>query len=151
MIDEAIRGGLVENGESLQYMNEHSSPISLKNLASGNKIFAMIKRLLENGQLCKDRILIIDEPETNLHPKWQLILANILVILYKELGLKVFLNSHSPYFVRAVEVYTKRYDIMDRCFFYRTVQGKNGLYRVEDVTKETEKIYRTLYFPLEGL
>lgn len=151
MINEAIHGGLVENGKSLQYMDEQASFISLKNLASGSKTFAVIKRLLENGQLYRNQTLIIDEPEVNLHPEWQLILAKVLVILYKELGLKVFLNSHSPYFIRAVEVCSKRYDIADHCFFYQTVPGENGLYQVEDVTTETEKIYQALYRPLEEL
>ena len=151
LINEAIHGGLVENGKSLQYMDEQASFISLKNLASGSKTFAVIKRLLENGQLYRNQTLIIDEPEVNLHPEWQLILAKVLVILYKELGLKVFLNSHSPYFIRAVEVCSKRYDIADHCFFYQTVPGENGLYQVEDVTTETEKIYQALYRPLEEL
>lgn len=151
LINEAIHGGLVENGNSLQYMDENASFVSLKNLASGSKTFAVIKRLLENGQLYKNQTLIIDEPEVNLHPEWQLILAKVLVILYKELGLKVFLNSHSPYFIRAVEVCAKQYEIADHCFFYQTLQGKNGLYQVEDVTQETEKVYRSLYRPLEEL
>lgn len=151
LINEAIHGGLVENGDSLQYMDENSSHISLKNLASGNKTFAVIKRLLENGQLYKNQTLIIDEPEVNLHPEWQLILAKVLIILYKELGLKVFLNSHSPYFIRAIEAYAKRNDMTDHCFFYQTIQGENGLYLVEDVTNEPEKIYQALYRPLEEL
>lgn len=151
LINEAIHGGLVENGDSLQYMDENSSHISLKNLASGNKTFAVIKRLLENGQLYKNQTLIIDEPEVNLHPEWQLILAKVLVILYKELGLKVFLNSHSPYFIRAIEACAKRNDMTDHCFFYQTIQGGNGLYLVEDVTNEPEKIYQALYRPLEEL
>ncbi len=151
LINEAIHGGLVENGDSLQYMDENSSHISLKNLASGNKTFAVIKRLLENGQLYKNQTLIIDEPEVNLHPEWQLILAKVLIILYKELGLKVFLNSHSPYFIRAIEACAKRNDMTDHCFFYQTIQGENGLYLVEDVTNEPEKIYQALYRPLEEL
>lgn len=151
MINEAIRGGLVENGSSLQYMDEQFSLISLKNLASGNKTFAVIRRLLENGQFYKNHTLIIDEPEVNLHPAWQLTLARVLVILHKELGLKVFLNSHSPYFVRAVEVYAQQHEIADRCHFYQTIPGDNGLYQVEDVTGNTEQIFRALYLPLEEL
>ena len=151
IINEAIRGGLVENGSSLQYMDEQFSLISLKNLASGNKTFAVIRRLLENGQFYKNHTLIIDEPEVNLHPAWQLTLANVLVILPKELGLKIFLNSHSPYFVRAVEVYSQRCEIADRCHFYQTRPGNHGMYQVVDVTGNTEQIFRDLYLPLEEL
>lgn len=151
IINKAIRGGLVENGSSLQYMDEQFSLISLKNLASGNKTFAVIRRLLENGQFYKNHTLIIDEPEVNLHPAWQLTLANVLVILHKELGLKIFLNSHSPYFVRAVEVYSQRYEIADRCHFYQTRPGNHGMYQVVDVTGNTEQIFRDLYLPLEEL
>ena len=152
MINEAIQGGLVKSDQFLQYVDERvHMPISIKNVASGNKTFAVIKRLVENGRFYHNHTLIIDEPEVNLHPAWQLILAEVLVILHKELGLKVFLNTHSPYFVRAMETFSARHDIAERCHFYRTTEGENGLYRVEDVTTETEKIFRDLYLPLEEI
>lgn len=152
LINDAIRGGLVDENNSLQYIDERiQMPVSLKNIASGSKTFAVLKRLTENGQFRKNHTLIIDEPEVNLHPAWQLILAEVLVILHEELDLKIFLNTHSPYFVRAVDTYSKRHCIEERCHFYKTVGQNSGLYRVEDVTNELEKIFRDLYLPFEEI
>lgn len=152
IINDAIKGGLVEGKDSLQYIDGRiQMPVSLKNIASGDKTFAVLKRLVENGQLRKNNTLIIDEPEVNLHPAWQLVLAEVLVILHEEFDLKIFLNTHSPYFVRAVDTYSKRHCIESRCHFYRTVEQENGLYRTEDVTNETEKIFRDLYLPFEEI
>lgn len=152
LIDDAIQGGLVEEKGSLQYIDERiRMPVSLKNIASGSKTFAVLKRLTENGQFRKNHTLIIDEPEVNLHPAWQLILAEVLVILHEELNLKIFLNTHSPYFVRAVDTYSKRHRIENRCHFYKTAEQKSGLYQVEDVTNQMEKIYRDLYLPFEEI
>jgi len=152
LIDNAIQGGLVEEKNSLQYIDERiQMPVSLKNIASGSKTFAVLKRLVENGQLRKRHTLIIDEPEVNLHPAWQLVLSEVLVVLHEEFDLKIFLNTHSPYFVRAVDTYSKWHGIEDRCHFYRTAEQENGLYRVEDVTNETERIFRDLYLPFEEI
>lgn len=152
LINDAIQGGLVEEKDSLQYVDERiQMPVSLKNVASGVKTFAVLKRLVENGQFHKNHTLIIDEPEVNLHPAWQLILSEVLVILHEEFDLKIFLNTHSPYFVRAVDTYSKRHGIENHCHFYRTVEQKNGFYQVEDVTNQTEKIFRDLYLPFEEI
>ncbi|MCI7587695.1 MAG: AAA family ATPase [Campylobacter sp.] len=44
-------------------------------------------------------ILIIDEPELNLHPKNQILLARLLVMLVN-IGIKVFISTHSDYILR---------------------------------------------------
>lgn len=35
-------------------------------------------------------------------------LAELLVVLQKKVGLKVFINTHSPYFLRAIEYYSDK-------------------------------------------
>lgn len=47
----------------------------------------------------KGDILIIDEPELNLHPKNQILLARLLVMLVN-IGIKVFISTHSDYILR---------------------------------------------------
>lgn len=50
-------------------------------------------------QAQKGDILIIDEPELNLHPKNQILLARLLVMLVN-IGIKVFISTHSDYILR---------------------------------------------------
>ena len=99
---------------------------------------------------CGD-ILLIDEPEVNLHPEWQIVLAEVLVLLRKELGIVLYINSHSPYFIRAIEVKMAGNGMTLEGKFYLTVPDEDNLYHVEDVSQNTERIYELLYKPLEEL
>ena len=56
-----------------------------------------------------DYIIIIDEPEIHLHPEWQLIFAELIVLIQKEFGMHILLNTHSPYFLNAIQVFSKKY------------------------------------------
>ena len=47
----------------------------------------------------KNDILMIDEPELNLHPKNQILLTRLLVLLANA-GIKIFITTHSDYIVR---------------------------------------------------
>lgn len=49
----------------------------------------------------KNDVLIIDEPEINLHPSSQVILARLLVRLTR-LGIKLIISTHSDYIVREI-------------------------------------------------
>ena len=60
--------------------------------SSGIKKIGIIEILLQNGSLKENSFLIIDEPESNLHPDWQIKFAKILTILSKELNIYIYLN-----------------------------------------------------------
>lgn len=49
----------------------------------------------------KNDVLIIDEPEINLHPSSQVVLARLLVRLTR-LGIKMIISTHSDYIVREI-------------------------------------------------
>lgn len=76
--------------------------ISIKNTASGIKVFGLLKMLVANEFVAKDTVLIFDEPENHLHPKWQLKLAQVLIKLV-ESGVYVLVSSHSPYLIEALK------------------------------------------------
>ncbi|MGL4448681.1 MAG: AAA family ATPase [Shewanella sp.] len=76
--------------------------ISIKNTASGIKVFGLLQILLANEFIRKNTVLILDEPENHLHPKWQLKLAAMLVKLV-ECGVQVVISSHSPYLIEALK------------------------------------------------
>ncbi len=60
-------------------------------------------------------------------------------------------NSHSPYFIRALEVMMANYGIKDKGSFYLMKETMKNRYISENVTKNTDRIYELLYKPLENL
>lgn len=153
ILDDVVNGNLrmSNNGFIIYDDNDLDISVSLENVASGIKNFLLIKKLIENGILKKNGILLIDEPETNLHPEWQLKFAEILVLMYKNMGVVSVVNSHSPYFIRTLEVAMANYGIKDKGKFYLMKEAMKNRYITEDVTENTEFIYETLYKPIENL
>jgi predicted ATPase len=127
-----------------------SKPLALANVSAGMKPFLIIKRLLENGELKEQNVLILDEPEIHLHPEWQLVLAELLVLLQKEFDLTILLTTHSPYFLHAVEVHSTKQKINNRCNYYLTI-NKDIYCSVQDVTKNTDGVYQKLAKPFQTL
>ena len=155
MISSVIHGKLTVStfGEFMFQDERFHEPISLRNTASGNKTFAVLQRLIEQGALRPNGVLIIDEPENNQHPAWQLKLAETLVLIQRELGVRLFLNTHSTYFLRAIEVYADKYELSERCHYYQTqpADGAENLFSVRNVDGNTNLIYHDFYMPLEEL
>lgn len=151
ILSQIIEGRIVrENGKMFFYHERLHTNINFTNVASGLKTFAIIQTLIENGLLSKGTLLLVDEPEVNLHPEWQLKFAEILVLLHQKLGIRMLLNTHSPYFLRAIEIYLAEYELADAGKFYY-MDEQDGEHICIDVTDRTEVIYQALYKPLENL
>lgn len=153
ILEDVTRGQLIKTQNSSLLYEEKglSQNIVCKNIASGLKPFLMIQRMVENGSLEKGRLLIIDEPEVNLHPAWQLKFAKVLVLLNKEMDIQILISTHSPYFLRAVDYYMEEQQNLDNGHYYLTKETKNNRYTLEEVTEDKEQIYKTMYEPLEEI
>jgi len=122
----------------------------LKNLSAGLKTFAIIKMLLQNGTLEENGTIILDEPEIHLHPEWQVKLAELIILFQKEFGMHILLTTHSPYFLKAIQVYTKKYEIENKCRYYMSENiGKSSI--LADKTNKLQDIFYKLTIPFENL
>ena len=84
VLNSVMNAKIINKDDDLYlHYNENDIEIKLGNLSAGLKSFVIIKRLLENGSLNEKDVLILDEPEIHLHPKWQLIYAELIVLLQK--------------------------------------------------------------------
>lgn len=127
-----------------------ANKLPLESLSSGMKIFYLIRSLIDNGIIVKNSTLILDEPETHLHPNLQITLAEIIVLLQKEMKLHILTNTYSPYFLRAIEVFSRKYDTEDTTKYYLAYNdGDNA--KVKDVTLNISEIYKELSDPLQRL
>ncbi len=52
----------------------------------------------------RDALIIVDEPELHLHPKWQKVLLNLFEKLAKATGNQFLLATHSPTFVSPASI-----------------------------------------------
>ena len=141
-LDKVCAGSLMVKSESSGVSFSSSvdgSEISIANLSTGVKTFTIIKTLLLNGYLEEKGSLILDEPEIHLHPEWQIILAKIIVLLQKEYKMHILISSHSPYFIHAIEVYSKKEKIKNPKF-YLTQKNKSGLISMKDVSDDLENL-----------
>ena len=124
------------------------------NVSTGLKSLALLEYALRIGAIEKGDILILDEPEINLHPEWQVEYAKALVDLQKEFGLKIVITSHSPYFMRAIECFTDLSDTMNLLNVYRVTKGNTGESKIENVSYSEygiTELYEDLSAPLEKL
>ena len=144
-------GALLLQPDSIEYVN-NGKGINVKNLSSGLKTFAILKELIIKNIINTQGVIILDEPEIHLHPEWQLILAELIILLQVEFDLHILLTTHSPYFLNAIEVYAKKYQIIDRCKYYLSEYDASATgVLFSDVSKNIDKIYEKLAKPLQKL
>ena len=124
-INEIIPGEFQETSDGFFYV-ENGSKLNVQNLATGSKMFSIIKILLMNGHFDKKTVLILDEPEAHLHPEWINKFAEIMVLLIKEIGIKVLLTTHSPNLLLAFEVNSRKYDLLNNTHFYLSQKEEKG-------------------------
>ena len=127
------------------YFDKEGQRIEMINTATGIKMFALFQILSQNNYLNNNNVLILDEPEVHLHPKWQLEIAKIIIELVRN-GVKVLVNSHSPYMIEALERYAEKAEVpVD---FYLAEDGM--IDKVEDDNSKTlAKIFHKLSAPYE--
>ena len=148
-----VCSGYVIEKNNFEYMYRRKNSdreLNIVNLSTGLKTFVILKMLLEKGIVEANGTIILDEPEIHLHPEWQLLFAEIIVLIQKEFGMHILLNTHSPYFLNAIEVYSVKYGIDDKCNYY-LASTENNVSKIEDVTHNIEKIYKKLARPLQDL
>ena len=124
--------------------------LSIDSLSSGMKTFYLIKSLIDNGTIVQNGALILDEPEVHLHPDWQVTLAEIIVLLQREMVLHILINTHSPYFLRAIDVFSKKYETGDSVKYYLSYNEKDSS-KMKDVTLSISEIYKVLTEPLQRI
>lgn len=139
-----------DNREMLYQQDNVLIPFKVANLSTGLKTFAILQTLLLNGAIKDGSLIILDEPEIHLHPEWQLLFAELIVMLQKEFNFHILLNTHSPYFLQAIEVFAEKYGIDDKCEYYLSYNEHEESF-VKRVTGNLEEIYAKLAKPLQVL
>ena len=121
--------------------------LSINNMATGLKSFAIIKMLLKRGYFEENGIVVFDEPEIHLHPEWQNVWAEIIVMLHKEFGINVLISTHSSDFLSFLELYIHKYNVLNKTKLYKLEKVKECNSCITDVTNKWDEVYDQLGKP----
>lgn len=149
-----IMGGYFEyDHENNEFIfNTKEGKIDLINVASGYKQLGLIQLLLSNETLRENTCLIIDEPELNLHPSIQIKFAELLVKIANKLNVIVYINTHSPIFIEAIETFCESENMIDKTNFYLCKFENQNTNNIKKINKEEiDKIYENLTYPYQIL
>jgi len=91
-IDQLIGGNFIydEINEKFIFKSEDET-YQMENTSSGLKQLGIFQILLDNKELTENSFLILDNPEINLHPEFQVKFAEILVLAVKELNITLYI------------------------------------------------------------
>ena len=112
----------------------HNVPLAHKGTGT-IQLVTLLMRLASYDAGAGKRIVVIEEPEQNMHPKLQSKLADLLYEVWKESNgnLQFVVETHSEYLVRRLQVIAARL-IFDGVKY----------------TKEVNEDFKVYYFPEEG-
>lgn len=128
--------------DDFKFKRNDGAIFNLLDVATGIKSFSILQLLLKNGKLNNKTLLIIDEPELNLHPQWIIEYARIIVLLNKFLGVKFFLASHSPDMVSAIKYISEKEGVLDGVNFYiANKENDKFVYNYEFLDKDIDPIF----------
>jgi len=146
IFSSVIKGNIKSSHSGYKYYEKGlSEPISIKNISTGMKSFALLQLLMDYGHLNKrSEMLILDEPEIHLHPDWQLKYAELIVLIAKEFQLQVLITSHSTDFVEAIDLYSQMHKINDGVRFYKTQSATSEMTEIVNVTDNLESLYKDM-------
>ncbi|MEI0594674.1 AAA family ATPase [Brachyspira pilosicoli] len=146
LFDDAVNGKINKMG-SYYYLDK----LRFENLSTGIKSFLIIRMILGNGVLKKKDLLVLDEPEIHLHPEWQLLYAETIVLLQKYLDLTITITTHSPYFLEAINGYSKQHKIHNKVNFYFAEADDNNNVTINNVNDNINLIFKKMADPLKKL
>ncbi len=85
----------VDGATDIYYLDDKGNKIPLKRISSLVSELAPLDVYIKKGYFNRGSIVIIEEPESHLHPRAQTILACFLAKLVKEYGVRVLITTHS--------------------------------------------------------
>lgn len=126
------------------YLKRGNLKIPSVNIASGIKALSIVDMLRKGDYISDDTLLILDEPETNLHPTWQIAYARAICRLVQS-GARILVTTHSPYMLEALRGYCDKG--VDSKFYF-SKRDAAGVVGYIDTLGDISEIIDTLSKPL---
>lgn len=123
IISKVIEGTVVYENDTFYIVKENGNKVEFSLEAEGLRKFGLLWKLIRNGLIEKDTILLWDEPEANINPELMPIIVDILLELQRE-GVQIFIATHSYNLAKYFEI--KRKDD-DNVLFHSLYKTENGV------------------------
>ena len=144
-VREVLNGDFHYGKGGVSFTGTGMPGISVANLAAGMKVFGTMRILVDNGHLPVDSILLLDEPEVHLHPRWINVLAGCIRVLVERLGVRVVMTTHSPQLMMAIE---QEFGSSSGHVDFIHMTETEGRVSVRNVTSDLQAVYAEMAEPV---
>lgn len=122
IISNIIDGKVIYENGLFYIVKNDGRKIEFSLEAEGLRKFGLLYKLIRNGLIEKDTILLWDEPESNINPELIPLLVNILMMLERE-GVQIIIATHSYNLAKYFEIKRKENDSVLFHSLYKTDNG----------------------------
>lgn len=117
-ISQAIDGIVVQEDDTFYVLKNDGRKVDFSLEAEGLRKLGLLWKLVRNGLLEKGTILLWDEPEANINPRYIPLLAELLLTLEKE-GVQIFVATHDYFLAKYIEVKRKKENSVQYISLYK--------------------------------
>ncbi|MCD9489864.1 AAA family ATPase [Photobacterium phosphoreum] len=144
-LSNTYKGKLYYDKDSSEFLLDRGNyKINSSNVASGIKSLGIFDILVQSGHASHNSLLILDEPEINLHPKWQVEYARNIIELIK-LGANIIVTTHSPYMLEALKGFCNKFYLEHNFYLAKRNEDSSELI---NITNRIEDAIHELSIPL---
>lgn len=122
IISKIIDGEVIYENDSFYIVKNDGRKVEFSLEAEGLRKFGLLYKLIRNGLIEKDTILLWDEPESNINPELIPVLVDIMMMLERE-GVQIIIATHSYNLAKYFEVKRKENDSVLFHSLYKTENG----------------------------
>ena len=125
-ISDVIDGIVLYENDNFYIIKRDGHKIDFTLEAEGFRKLGLLWKLIRNGLLEKDSILLWDEPEANLNPELYPLVADVLLEL-QENGVQIFAATQSYNFAKYLEIRRKEKEHVIFHNLYKSSSGNGGI------------------------
>ena len=102
-ISKVIDGSIIQENDEFYVLKNSGKKLPFSLEAEGLRKLGLLWKLIRNGLLVENCVLIWDEPEANLNPELFPLVTEILLELQQN-GIQIFIATHSYKFAKYLEI-----------------------------------------------
>lgn len=142
LMRSVIEGDFETGMGGLRYVSKNNPGLNMSNVAAGTKVFAILRMLADNGCLRQGSLLLLDEPESHLHPEWLDVLAKTIVFLARDMDVRVVMTTHSPLLLLSIQAHALEYG--QHADYYSIIRDGEGPASVDDLRGDLTGVYDSM-------